>query len=194
MLPLAIIENYIQQLFEQEKQREKTLLFHNYEHTRAVVETVQQIAHKTQLETSSTYLLTIAAWFHDIGYLYTYHKHEAKGIEMAKHFLSEHLSLQNIQIITDCIAATEVGVEPKDDLQAILKDADLAFGATNDFEARGDALRKEWQIHLDRKYSDEDWIKVKVQHHFLSTLIFRSAYGKEFFAPLVQQNFEKYFG
>ena len=47
------------------------LIYHNYEHTRYVVEKVNEIAAQYDLTERDLFILETAAWFHDTGYLFS---------------------------------------------------------------------------------------------------------------------------
>jgi len=175
---------FVQALFEQHPNHQ--LFFHDFGHTQAVVATVQKMTQAMELSTQQQQLLQIAAWFHDVGYLYTYQQHEAKSIAIARQFLTKKLSDEQLKWITDSIAATELGVEPTSEQAAILKDADLAYGVTHHFRERGPLLRKEWEIHKDKHLTNAEW--ELLQYNFLQNVKFWSAYGQQHFAPIVERN------
>ena len=182
---LTQTKNHIYQLFETEDCSK--LFFHDYQHTVEVVQTIRTIHQALKIEPPKALLLEIAAWFHDVGYLYTYHQHEAKSIALAKAFLtSQKVAIEDIDFVCTCIATTELALVPTTLYQALLKDADLAFGVTNHFFDRGPLLRKEWEVQLDKYYTEEEW--QKLQYNFISNVEFFSAYGQQHFLPISQQN------
>ena len=173
---LRLVRDFVEEQFKQNNQPH--LFYHSFEHTLYVVRYCELACSQLQLNDEDRQALLIAAWFHDVGYLHTLKQHEAKSIELAKGLLkSENPILLNK--IVDCIAATEIGVQPKTRLEAILKDIDVAYGITTDFEKVGNLLRQEWAATVNKTYSDEEW--QQIQKDFLNNLVFHSDYGKEQF-------------
>lgn len=172
---------YVSALFEQYGKAELT--FHNFAHTQEVVERVEQLAHSAMLPQAEIEVLILAAWFHDTGYLYGYSKHEAKSITLAQDFFSaQKASAIILKEVIACIEATEVGIAPKSKLQALLKDADLAYGCTDFFFERGPLLRKEWAHYLSKDYTDQEWDRI--QYDFIRNVIFWSLEAKDKYASI----------
>jgi predicted metal-dependent HD superfamily phosphohydrolase len=173
--------SYITALFEQEDKVELT--FHNFAHTQEVVARVEQLAQVAGLPQKDIEILVLAAWFHDIGYLYGYSKHEAKSILLAQAFFNtQNVPTAMLEKIIACIEATEVGIAPKSRLQALLKDADLAYGCTEYFFERGPLLRQEWSYCLSKDYSNQQW--ENIQYHFICNVKFWSPEAKDLYASI----------
>lgn len=183
---LKASEQFVKQAFAEADT--STLYYHNFFHTSYVVQTIQRMAIDLQLTDNQTEIVLIAGWFHDIGYLFTYHEHEAKSIEIATNFLAKlDYPTSKMTELTQCIEATKVGCEPATTLAAIVKDADLAFGVLYDFKTTGDALRKEWAALLDRHYTETAWETVQIA--FLKQIHFYSSYGQKYFQHIVDDFF-----
>ena len=183
---LPLVESYVEALFR--KEDTKHLYFHDVEHTRIVAETCKQIGEVLILEKGQAALLEIAAWFHDVGYIYTYEQHEKEGIQVMKDFMKGYeIDTNSIEEVVLLIAGTEVGVKPK--TTVLLKEADLSYGVTQDFGQRGHDLRKEWEVNLNKVYTNKEW--AKLQEDFIHAVRFESDYGRHYFQPLVNQNIQK---
>jgi len=161
------------------------LCYHSYAHTIEVAESVLKYAQNQNLEQAE--LIYVAGLFHDCGYLFGYQKHEEKSMEIAEHFLRKiYIPQEEISFINECIAATELGVKPKHEEAALLKDTDLAYGVTNKFKERGPMLRKEWELNLNKFYTNLDWEKLQLD--FLENLRFESSFANLNFISIVNDN------
>jgi HD superfamily phosphodiesterase len=65
------------------------LVYHNLDHTKAVVEATMQIANHYQLNDKDFFIVTAGAWFHDTGYFEDIQNHEEKSADNATAFLKE---------------------------------------------------------------------------------------------------------
>lgn len=173
---LRLVRNFVEDQFEQHHQ--SNLYYHSFEHTLYVVRYCELACAELKLNEEEEQILLIAAWMHDVGYLHTLEKHEAKSIELIQGFLKTENPVK-LKKIANCIAATEIGVTPKTELAAILKDIDVAYGIATDFEKTGNLLRQEWAATLNKTYSDEEWRSI--QKEFLESIKFYSEFGKQHF-------------
>lgn len=182
-----IAEKYVSNLFLEANT--SGLFYHDFNHTLSIVEAVISIAKALKLTAEEKNILTVAAWFHDTGYLYTRNEHEALSCKIAQRALTPNFP-DIIDTVNACIAATKVEQIPQSDLAALLKDADVAFGSAYDFQKTNYAYREELRISERRVFDDETWYQMSL--HFLETVTFYSPYGQQYLAPLAQQNLEKY--
>ncbi|MBK0381507.1 hypothetical protein I5M32_00920 [Pedobacter sp. SD-b] len=149
------------------------LYFHNYSHTKEVVFAVKEIKSHCFLNTQETEILTIAAWFHDCGYSVSYKGHENESCRIAVEFLKNNNFPNNLTFrVTDCILATKYPQQPKNILEDILCDADLFHFTRTDYERHHLSLRKEWEIYLNKKYTDQEWKQLNCDllknHHYFT--------------------------
>ena len=165
------------------------LFYHDFNHTLSVVEAVTKITQVLQLSTSDSEVLILSAWFHDVGYLFTRTEHEAQSIEIVKYALNPNYS-HLLDAVTICIAATKVGETPKNELAALLKDADIAFGSAYDFFKTNHSYREELRISEEKTFDDATWRQMCID--FLKGVQFYSDYGKKHFEQLVKKNLETY--
>ena len=142
------------------------------------------------LDESERALLRMAGWFHDVGYLYGYDNHEDRGMLIAQEYLEKAaLSAAQIAIVTHSIEATKMSLQPRNQLEEIIKDADIGFGVTEAFFETGPLLRKEWAVQLDKVYSNLEW--ETLQYDFLLSVQFYSAAAKVSYSPVLEQNILK---
>jgi len=139
---------------------EKDLYFHNLSHTVEVVNACFEIGTESGLSPEEINILCIAAWFHDTGYCNTYKNHEAESINIASVFL-KLLNIEEtiLEKITGCILATKVPQQPQTILEKIICDADFYHFSRTDYPEHEQALKKEWEIHCQLFYTEEEWNK-----------------------------------
>ena len=156
----AIIDetgNYVNRYIK--KHKNKSLLYHNIEHTRAVVSAVIQIADHYQLSDDDFFAVVIAAWFHDLGYYSgKADGHEWEGASLAAAYLLEQqISPVIVEKVRNCIQATAIPQRPETLLEQILCDADLFHVGTDKFFELNKLLRKEMTMVTGKKMSAETW-------------------------------------
>lgn len=180
------IAYYVHTCFQ--KEAPQHLYYHSYAHTKEVVERVKVLVVLEEGKTASTlwHLLSLAAWLHDIGYLYGYENHEELGMEIAAQQLKAILPTEELTLITNSIYATKLEVDPTDTAGALLKDADLSYGITERFFERGKLLRKEWKMMRAIDYKDQAWDEL--QYRFLCQVDFFSKAGHQHYAKSLQEN------
>ncbi|MCW3106428.1 MAG: phosphohydrolase [Segetibacter sp.] len=184
----TIIENYVTTLFEQINA--PTLVFHNLAHTENVVKHTMQIARHYRLSENERFILFAAAWFHDIGHLFTEpHLHEAMSCDIMGKFLSNKVNNVNtISNIEECIMATRLPRNPKNLLQEIICDADMFHLGTDKFKEMNDLVRQEQQLkygHIDIGKFNKDTVKLMEQHRFYTS------YCKDYLNEKKQDNLKE---
>lgn len=158
-----------------------TYRYHNYEHTLYVLEITLQIAHQEGCSQKEIELLTVAALWHDTGYINTYDGHEAAGCLLAKEYLPGYgFSVEDIVIICGMIMATKVPQLPNNKTEAILADADLAYLGTDTAAEKATDLFNELQS-LNPSLTTAAWDKMQVA--FLSSHHYFTDYCKEKYEP-----------
>ncbi|UOE51251.1 HD domain-containing protein [Mucilaginibacter sp. SMC90] len=166
-----------------------TMYFHNKAHTQRVVNAALEIAGHCKLKKQELTILTIAAWFHDTGYLYHYKGHEDTSMIIAGTFLMQHhYNSDFIQQVWDCIEATKIPQSPKNLIQQIICDADLRHFASENYLDLARDLKQEWEVRLAKHFSDGEWhslnLAVLQQHQFFTE------YGKTVLQAAKQQNID----
>ena len=163
---------YIIELFNDRLPKE--LCFHDKGHTLDVVKAVTLIGEQSGLAEENIKLLQIAAWFHDSGYIISYHDHEAESIVIAENFL-QRLNCPQQYIVQVCalIAATRMPQNPQSLPECVICDADLFHLAKPDYKSYEQKLRDEWAFYLHKTLSDKDWklfnIDFLIEHRYFTT-------------------------
>lgn len=158
----------ITSLFQQSGRAD--LLYHNLEHTREVSEAVQLMCSHYELLPEDEEAVRIAAWWHDIGYLYgPAETHETISAEKARIWLTAHgAGEQLIRKVEGCILATKMPQQPKSIAEEIICDADLFHLGTPEFGANSKMLRKEIELLTGKEVKGGDWRSSTIrllEHH-----------------------------
>jgi predicted metal-dependent HD superfamily phosphohydrolase len=155
--------------------------YHNLPHTLSVVDAVRLLSARHELSSENLELLELAAWFHDIGYVKSYENHEETGAGMAAEFLKDlDLPQEDIATVKRLILATKIQHEPTDELEMILRDADLSNMGRADYLALLSGLRHEWEVFRNQHHKDRQWYKLNyefVRKHAYHTKIAEEIYG-----------------
>lgn len=153
---LIEVEDYATSLFKEHK--DDRLVYHNIEHTRKVAQHANEIGTFYQLDEESSFILASAAWFHDVGYLFTgVRDHEQTGVAIMKKFFSDKKLPANVtDKIEKCIMATRKSYRPIYLLERILCDADTYHFGTSEFRKTDSLVKKE--IELQTGAASPGWI------------------------------------
>lgn len=158
---LKTVEQFV--LIYYEKNTPPENVYHNIEHVKSVVSLVEEIGNFSELSEEEIEILKIAAWFHDIGHLEVWEGHEEKSAEFATEYLaSEDYPIEKINKITGCILATKVPHKPKNHLEEIICDADIAHVGSDSFFEQSDLLKLELEKRKKKIISDLDWLKKNI--------------------------------
>ena len=147
------------------------LIYHNLLHTEQVVKAVVKIGNHYQLSDEDFFIVSTAAWFHDLGYLSSLENHEQKGAEQAKEFLEKNNADPGVvQKVLSCIMATKMPQHPENLLEEIVCDADLYHLGSDSFKDRSKLMRKEVEAFYDKKIDKTQWwlktIGLFEAHHY----------------------------
>ncbi len=180
-------EKFVRELLERQLKPEHN--FHNWQHTSDVREQALAIGRKAGVSTEDLELLELAALFHDVGYTEVYNGHEAASQRIAEAFLAEQQYPEpSRQRIAGAIDATRHDGQPKNELEAILCDADLSNLASENYLDNLAHLREEWKHFRGEVYNDEEWRKLNRQffrqHHYYTPA------ARELFDQNKQHNFD----
>lgn len=155
------VEKYIYNLLSEKLH--SNYVYHNLAHTQRVVAKTKEIFEDAELPILDKENLEIAAWFHDAGFTEGAENHEEKSVKIATEFLSlQKIAAKRIQIIAELILATKMNSVPKNHLEEIIRDADSAHLASSNFADYTSLLRKEWELVLDKKYKNREWIELNL--------------------------------
>jgi len=138
----------------------KKYTYHTIEHIRDVVKQTERIAKKEKVEKSVFQDIKLAAWLHDVGYIWEPTRHEARGAEYATSILTEmKFPKSKISLITGMIMATKLPQSPKNQLEQIICDADLDYLGRDDYAINSNNLLQE--IELTKKLKAKDWLQIQ---------------------------------
>lgn len=172
---LSQIENYIFDYFKDQAPSEN--VYHNLTHVKFVVTMVKEIGENSGISISEQEVLIIAAWFHDIGHISKWDGHEEISANIAKEYLTKiNYPEEQILQVVDCILATKVPHKPKNKLEEIICDADIAHVGSKEFFHLSDLLKLEIENREKNKISDSDWLKKNIE--FLTKNKFFTKYAK----------------
>ena len=156
----------------------ESFVYHSIEHSRFVANMASKIALAEGVSKTDFEIVTISAWFHDLGYAKSQQDHEEEGCKIARGFLSEKdVGESFIQQVENCIRATKLGVEPKTISEKILSDADLSHSGMDNFMELSNLYRKEICNLDSTKCSKLDYWQKTLG--FLKKISFHTNYAKE---------------
>lgn len=148
------------------------LVFHNIEHTRAVVIRASEIAGHYDISDADMRIIQVATWFHDTGYLIGPPAvHEENSVILMKEFAEvEGLTQHEIEEISGCIMATKKVKDPETMLQKIVCDADSYHLGTNDFKKTNKQVYEEFYglpgIDKPKAEFRQDTIAMLARHRY----------------------------
>jgi len=163
------IKTHVNSLFY--TRMDERLIYHNLYHTEQVVQNTIKIAGHYQLGDEDFFIVTVAAWFHDVGYLSDWKEHEQKGADAAAEFLkTQQVDEKIIDQIAGCILATRMPQNPHGLLQQIICDADLYHLGSDSFKERNKLMRKEAEAFCGKSIDKEHWREKTIDlfeaHHY----------------------------
>lgn len=133
------------------------LSFHDIAHTETVVNRAGEISAYYNLTEKEHFALHCAAWFHDVGYLYTSPEyHEEKSVELMRDFLHVLCSAEIVSTIEKLILATKLPPHPQSLLEQIICDADTYHFGTKDFFTSDQLVKKEFEMNGTVQFHDWD--------------------------------------
>lgn len=146
-------------VYQQLQALDQRLQYHDIKHTFShVVPWTERLAREEQLTDSEIILVKTAALYHDVGFLDQYHKNEPLGCLRARKDLPLFgYSSFDIDVVCECIMATQMPQQPKNHLQQILCDADLCNLGLDEFFDISKNLRHEHLVIEGVSYSDQEW-------------------------------------
>jgi uncharacterized protein len=147
--------------------------YHNAEHTLYVTGKVAEIGGQENCTAEEISLLTVAALWHDAGYINTYTGHEEEGCKLARQYLPSYgFSTAEINKICGMIMATKIPQSPKNKLEEIIADADLEYLGTESAEIKADSFFRELH-YLNPLFTNDQWNQQQIlflqQHSYFTT-------------------------
>jgi predicted metal-dependent HD superfamily phosphohydrolase len=164
--------------------------FHNIHHVRLVARKCQELAHIYKLHQTQEDELIIAAWFHDIGYMFGSEAHESMSSTICQRFLRVYdwdpASAQKIGLL---ILATRYPSHPMTLQQQILCDADLYHLASEQYTQWANKLYKEINEQRGETMSKRDWLKTNI--NFVRCHTYFTDYAIQYWEPLKLKNLDE---
>jgi HD superfamily phosphodiesterase len=154
-------------------------VYHNFNHTKRVVDSAKIIADEQGLSEEQITILLLAAWLHDTGYTVSESQHERESKRIAREFLEEQkVAEDTISAVETTIDATEMNAQPQSEVDKILRDADSSHFAKENFKEISELLRQELNLR-GQEYSAEEWrnLNIKmlsVRHQYYSTFAIKN--------------------
>jgi predicted metal-dependent HD superfamily phosphohydrolase len=151
------VQTYVSKLFNEQLPEE--LSYHDLDHTQYVAAQARIIGKESGLTEAEQDIAETAAWFHDIGFLYTTEDHETESQKIAMEYLSSNdVPKDVINRIHQCIEATRIPQKPGDDMiAAVVSDADMSYLSEDFYIKRTMLLREEWNTTREKKISKKDY-------------------------------------
>ena len=158
-----------------------TFVYHNFQHTMAVVDAASSLADHYQLSPHDRFVVLAAAWFHDTGYSEGYEDHELRSAERADAWLREHQVTEptTLDAVRGCILATRMPQDPQNFLEEIVADADLSHLGEPSYWDRCGRVRQEFALTRGTIMSDQEWIDFEL--NFMLNHEYKTEAGRELF-------------
>ena len=122
-------------------------LYHNLHHTERVIKSAIKIGSDYDLKDSEWKVLLTACLLHDYGFIKSHVDHEEIGAELSESILKNYgYSKEEISSVQSLILITKAIAIPNNNLEAIIRDSDLEYLGSNDFEYISEKLKEEWLL------------------------------------------------
>jgi predicted metal-dependent HD superfamily phosphohydrolase len=167
------VEEHVVKLFNEFQPPQ--LVYHNLLHTKNVVLRSKEIAQHFELSDREMLIITLAAWFHDTGYLFVKpSEHEEKSVLLMREFVEKYkLPGDIITEVASCIMATRMPQQPQNLLEEIICDADTYHFGTKEFKYNnklaGEEMRQQQLQNFSRSAFDESTITMLKDHRFFTS-------------------------
>ena len=164
----------------------KKYLYHDLEHTKRVVKSAIKIGASYDLSDNEWKILLTASLLHDFGFIKSHINHEETGADIAELILKEYgYDHDQIKSIQSLILVTKAIAIPNNNLESIIRDSDLEYLGSNDFEKISEKLKEEWLI-CGVIPNDEEFYKIQLE--FLINHQFHTEYMRRKGKKLKEKN------
>ena len=150
---MSNLENHINRNLKEkindnfDKLLDSKYLYHNLHHTERVIKSAIKIGSDYDLNDSEWKVLLTACLLHDYGFIKSHVDHEEIGAELSESILKDYgYSNKEISSVQSLILITKAIAIPNNDLEAIIRDSDLEYLGSNDFEYISEKLKEEWLL------------------------------------------------
>ena len=149
-------KDYVENFFKDKVAPEYT--YHNFQHTLRVFTSVLNIGRIAEINDDDIELLQLAALFHDTGFSNGPVDHESRSAKIAAQYLNGiGYEAEKIEKISALIKATSKGYQTEDQLELIMRDADLSGLAGSNYQVESLALKNELEFMSNTVMSEKDW-------------------------------------
>ena len=151
--------------------------YHDLSHTKRVINSALKIGSNYNLKNENLTILLTASLMHDYGFIESHIDHEEIGVKLSSKILLDYdYNEKKIELINKLILVTKPLAVPKDNLESIMRDSDLEYIGSKDFESISEKLKEEWMKFSIVK-SDEEFYKKQLE--FLSNHNFCTDFMKK---------------
>lgn len=179
---LAAARRHVLQLWND--QHDARLVFHNFSQAAGVAEKALEIGRAETLPAELLESVLLAAWFHNIGYLYDLRQTVETGAIRAEFFLSEQkCPPEKIRQVRQCLLSALHDEAPKTPEAQVLADALRVYDWVDTYAARLSLLRLERELLQEAPLSEADWQGYVQEQLEKGTL--RTAYAKKKYEPVL---------
>lgn len=176
---------YVEALIREKKP--EWVKYHDFSHAKAVVQACREIGAASNLGQEDLEAVTLAAWFHDVGYVKGIDGHEEESVVMATSFLRENGCAEGkIARVAAAIRATKMPQSPEDLMEQVLCDADISHLARTDYVELSGRVRSEIEHRMRVKLTDLEWFSMNID--FVASHRYFTGYAKRRFEPQRKAN------
>lgn len=186
---LAAARQHVLQLWN--AQHDARLVYHNFAQAAAVTRLAGEIARQEEtLPEETGEIAQLAAWFHNLGYLYGEQPTAETSAIRAEFFLAEqHCPAEKIQQVRQCIVSALSEGKPKTPEAQVLSDAIQAYDWVETADARAPLLRLELALTRGQALSNAEWqqyLKDKLGRRPFFTAFAKTMYEPAYAEQLVR--------
>jgi predicted metal-dependent HD superfamily phosphohydrolase len=172
------------------KHKTPALLFHDLSYTKKTVAVADQIARHYKLNEKEFFIVTIAAWFLNLGYYKNVSQPQLASAELAEEFLKNSgIEYETINYISRCIFITKNPQNANTLLEKIICDADSFYLGVENFSECNKSKRKEFELLNNTDIPKNEWRKNTIQ--LLQSHQYYNDYSKEHFNDNKIANLQK---
>lgn len=169
-----------------ERELDPAYCYHNFAHTRQVLEDVVAFGVGSGVSEYELQLLQLAALFHDLGYLCGPVGHEKSSAALAAEALPQFgCTAAEVATVGRLIAATEVGRPLPTLLEQLIRDADLGNLGSDAFWNCCANFRREL-ANFGRVFADGEWYLYEIE--FLGKFEYASPFARRQRGAKVMEN------
>lgn len=149
------------------KELSDNLVYHSVNHTIGVIDAALTIGKAEGLDEKDLNLVTIAAAYHDCGFLVDYNNHEENGCQLLENSAPEFgIKKSDVEKIKGMIMSTKIPQTPQNKLDKVFCDADLYYLGGKRYDEISQNLFKEMKL-FGVQIDHEQWIEMQI--NFLSS-------------------------